>query len=72
MKATRFLLVVAMILSAVQIAAAGTKKPTTKPATQGSFEIKDFSFGVEHPSTSTIKGKGSGPAPVGTAGTRRR
>ena len=71
MKATRFLLVVAMMLSAVQIAAAGTKKPTTKPSTQGSFEIKDFSFGVENPST-TIKGKGSGPAPVGTAGTRRR
>ena len=70
MKATRFLLVVAMMLSAVQIAAAGTKKPTTKPATQGSFEIKDFSFGVEN--RSTIKGKGSGPAPVGTAGTRRR
>jgi len=70
MKATRFLLVVAIMLSAVQIAAAGTKKPTTKPSTQGSFEIKDFSFGVENPST--IKGKGSGPAPVGTAGTRRR
>ncbi len=49
MKATRFLLVVAMMLSAVQIAAAGTKKPTTKPSTQGSFEIKDFSFGVENP-----------------------
>jgi hypothetical protein len=59
-----------MMLSAVQIAAAGTKKPTTKPSTQGSFEIKDFSFGVENPST--IKSKGSRPAPVGTAGTRRR
>lgn len=70
MKTARFLLMVAMVLSAIQIAAAGTKKPPTKPSTQGSFEIKDFSFGVENPAT--IKGKGSGASPAGTTGTRRR
>jgi hypothetical protein len=41
--------IVAMSLAATQIAPAGSKKTST--TTKGSFEIKDFSFGVENPAT---------------------
>jgi hypothetical protein len=54
MTGARFLLVAIMTLAAPQIAAAGAKKPTTKPSTQGSFEIKDWSFDA------AAKSKGSG------------
>jgi hypothetical protein len=58
----RFLVVVVMILAAIEIAAADTKKSSTKSTT--AIEINDFSFNAR----TNAKTKGSAPSPVGNAG----
>jgi hypothetical protein len=66
----RFLVLVVMILAAMEIAAADTKKSSTadtkksstKPTT--AIEINDFSFNAR----TNAKTKGSAPSPVGNAG----
>jgi hypothetical protein len=67
----RFLVVVVMILAAIEIAAADTKKSSTadtKKSSTKSIEINDFSFGASNPSSMNAKRQGSAPSPVGSAG----
>jgi hypothetical protein len=71
MTAMRFLLVVVMTLAAIQIATAGGKNSSTNTkssTTKGSFEVKDYGFGVETPTTMNAKGKGNALSPVGNTG----
>ena len=61
---TRIILVIAMTLVAVQIAYADKKSP---PKDTKAFEIKDYSFGVENPTTigSSSRAKPNKPSTVG-------
>jgi hypothetical protein len=63
----RFLVVVVMVLAAIEIAAADTKKSSTadtKKSSTKSIEINDFSFNAR----TNAKTKESAPSPVGNAG----
>ena len=67
----RFLVVIVMILAAIEIAAADTKKSSTadtKKSSTKSIEINDFSFGISNAPSMNAKRQGSAPSPIGNAG----
>jgi hypothetical protein len=67
----RFLVVVVMILAAMEIAAADTKKSSTadtKKSSTKSIEIDSDSFGISNAPSMNAKRQGSAPSPIGSAG----
>lgn len=71
MNAMRFLAIIAITFAAVQFAAADDKKTTKKPSSGQAIEVEDYGFGVNMPTTTSVKkngGSNSTPSATRSAG----